>query len=513
MLLFPSGQPRCAFDKNRAAGENPCMANSDFAVVILAAGKGTRLKSSLAKVLHRAGGRALIEHVVRACKPLGARGIYVVVGHQAEQVGAVVTPLGAKTVLQNPQRGTGHALLVARKALGGAKHVLVLPGDAPRIRTETLKALMHAHLDSGATATLLTAILADPTGYGRIIRKENDEASGRVTAVIEQSKLTGNQAEINEVNSSVYCFSLAKLWPAMASLRPNNTHHELYLTDVVAPLAAQNEPVIAQIVSDGTEILGCNTRAELAAVDRGLRMRAAESLMAAGVSIQFPESVVIDPDVTAGPDTFLDAGVQLLGHTRIGANCRIGAGSILNDMVVGDGVLIKPYSVLNASRIANNTQVGPFAHFREAVVLEEGARIGNFVEAKKTTLGKHAKAMHLTYLGDTRVGEESNIGAGTITCNYDGVSKNPTTIGKRVFIGSDSALVAPVRIGDGAYVAAGSVIGENVPPDALAIARGRQTNKPGWARQRRREMANAKSPAKKSKSRPRKAKRARPRRR
>src|SRR5580704_16885731 len=368
------------------------MSNNDLAIVVLAAGKGTRLKSSLAKVLHRAGGRALIEHVVRACKPLGARGIYVVVGHQAEQVGAVVAPLGAKTVLQNPQRGTGHALLVARKALGGAKHVLVLPGDAPRIRTETLKALMHAHLDSGATATLLTAILADPTGYGRIIRKENDEASGRVTAVIEQSKLTGNQAEINEVNSSVYYFSLAKLWPAMASLRPNNTHHELYLTDVVAPLAAQNEPVIAQIVSDGTEILGCNTRAELAAVDRGLRMRAAESLMAAGVSIQFPESVVIDPDVTAGPDTFLDAGVQLLGHTRIGANCRIGAGSILNDMVVGDGVLIKPYSVLNASRIANNTQVGPFAHFREAVVLEEGARIGNFVEAKKNHAGQTRKS-------------------------------------------------------------------------------------------------------------------------
>jgi bifunctional UDP-N-acetylglucosamine pyrophosphorylase / glucosamine-1-phosphate N-acetyltransferase len=512
MLVFPSMRPGSRFDKTGNAGENPSMANSDFAVVVLAAGKGTRLKSNLAKVLHRAGGRTLVEHVVRACKGLGARSIYVVVGHQAEQVTAVVAPLGAKTVLQQPQRGTGHALLAARRAIGGARHVLVLPGDAPRIRTETLKALMRAHVDSGATATLLTAVLSDPTGYGRIIRKEDDAASGRVTAVVEQSKLTDNQGDINEVNSSVYCFSLAKLWPAMASLRPNNAHHELYLTDVVAPLAAQGEPVFAQVASDGTEILGCNTRSELAAVDRGLRLRAAESLMAAGVSIQFPETVVIDPDVTAGSDTFLDAGVQLLGHTRIGANCRIGVGSILSDMTVGDGVLIKPYCVLTASRIAAGAQVGPFAHLREGTVVEEAARVGNFVEIKKSILGRRAKAMHLTYLGDARIGEETNIGAGTITCNYDGMNKNPTTIGRRVFIGSDTALVAPVRVGDGAYVAAGSVISENVPPDALGIARGRQTNKPGWARTRRREMAKGEAPAKNRRSRPRKAKRGKPRR-
>jgi bifunctional UDP-N-acetylglucosamine pyrophosphorylase/glucosamine-1-phosphate N-acetyltransferase len=250
----------------------------------------------------------------------------------------------------------------------------------------------------------------------------------------------------------------------------------------------------------------------LADLDRTLRLRAAESLMASGVSIQFPETVVIDPDVTAGADTVVGADVHLLGRTRIGANCRIGAGSILSDMTVADGVLIKPYCVLHASRIAAGAQVGPFAHFREGVVLEESARIGNFVEVKKTTLGRRAKAMHLAYLGDARVGEDSNIGAGTITCNYDGARKNPTTIGKRVFIGSDTALVAPVRVGDGAYVAAGSVISENVPPDSLAIARGRQTNKPGWARTRRREMANMKAFPKKRKTRARKAKRAKPRR-
>jgi bifunctional UDP-N-acetylglucosamine pyrophosphorylase / glucosamine-1-phosphate N-acetyltransferase len=475
------------------------MANNEFVVVVLAAGKGTRLKSNVAKVLHRAGGRTLVEHVVQACKGLGTRGIRVVVGHQAEQVEAAVIPLGARTVLQNPQRGTGHALLVAKKALGGARHVLVLPGDAPLVRTETLKGLLRAHVDGGAAATLLTAVLADPTGYGRIVRKDSDGSSGRVAAIVEQSRLTGNQGEINEVNSSIYCFSLAKFWPAMAKLRPDNIHRELYLTDAIAALAEQGETVLAQIASEPAEILGCNTRAELAEVDRTFRRRAAEALMANGVSIQFPETVVIDPGVTARPDTFLDAGVQLLGRTRIGANCRIGLGSILSDMTVGDGVTVKPYCVLNASRIASGAQIGPFAHLREQVDVGESARVGNFVEAKKTVLGRRAKAMHLSYLGDARIGEETNIGAGTITCNYDGVHKNPTTIGKRVFIGSDTALVAPVRVGDGAYVAAGSVIVQNVPADALGIARGRQENKIGWARARRREMAKEKAPAKKRK--------------
>ncbi len=485
------------------------MAKNDFAVIVLGAGKGTRLKSNLAKVLHRAGGHSLIEHVVRACKGLGARGIHVVVGRQAEQVEEVVTPFGAKIVLQQPQRGTGHALLVAKRSAGGAHHALVLPGDAPLIRTETLKALMRAHVESGAAATLLTAVLSDPTGYGRIQRRED----GRVAAIIEQAKLTDEQHEINEVNSSIYCFTLAKLWPALAQVRPDNPHRELYLTDAIGVLASHGETVMAQVGSDAGEILGCNTRSELAEVDRKLRRRAADALMAAGVSIQFPESVVIDPEVSVGPDTSLDAGVQLLGKTRIGANCRIGAGSILRDTVVGDDVIVKPYCVVNASKVAARAQVGPFAHFREGVELSEGARIGNFVEAKKTFLGRGAKAMHLSYLGDARIGEGTNVGAGTITCNYDGVRKNPTTIGKRVFIGSDTALVAPVKVGDGAYIAAGSVITENVPPDALAVARGRQTNKLGWARARRRELAATKAPGKKRRAKPRKRAKAKAKRR
>lgn len=465
------------------------MANKDFAIMILAAGKGTRLKSNLAKVLHRAGGRTLVEHVVVASRPLGARSIHVVVGHQADQVAAVVEPLGAKTVLQQPQRGTGHALLVARRALGGAKHVLVLPGDAPLVRTETLQALIRQHREGAAAATILSAVLADPTGYGRIVRRSD----GRVAAIVEQSKLAENQLEINEINSSIYCFASAKLWPAMARLKPDNVHRELYLTDAIALLAQQDETVLAQVAQDSAEVLGCNTRADLAEVDRIFRSRIARKWMAAGVTIQAPETVVIDPDVQIGQDTLVESNVQLLGATRIGENCVIRTGSVVSDCVLAENVVVKPYSILNASRLAAGAQVGPFAHLREAADLRENSRVGNFVEVKKSTIGAGVKAMHLSYLGDSKIGDKTNVGAGTITCNYDGVNKNPTTIGRGVFIGSDTALVAPVRIGDGAYIGAGSVITENVPADALAVGRGRQVNKPGWARRRRRQLASSSS--------------------
>ncbi len=465
--------------------------------MILAAGKGTRLKSNLAKVLHRAGGRTLIEHAVLACKGLGVRQINVVVGHQADDVAAVVAPLGAKTVLQHPQRGTGHAMLAARRALSGARNALVLPGDAPLARTETLASLIRAHRENEATATLLTAVIADPTGYGRVIRGGDD----RVSSIVEQSALAENQREINEINSSIYCFSLEKLWPVLAQLKPNNAHHELYLTDAVGLLTRNGDKVIAQI-GDAEEILGCNTRGELAEADRILRRRITEKLMSEGVSIQFPETVVIDPDARIGADTLIENNVQLLGHTKIGANCVIRSGSVITDCTIGDGVVIKHYSVLNSSHLANSSQTGPFTHFREAVDLREGARIGNFVEVKKSTIGENSKANHLSYLGDAKIGEQTNIGAGTITCNYDGVNKHPTSIGRRVFIGSDTALVAPVRIGDGAYVGAGSVITENVPADALAIARGKQVNKPGWAKKRRKELAAGKKTSSHPKRRP-----------
>jgi bifunctional UDP-N-acetylglucosamine pyrophosphorylase / glucosamine-1-phosphate N-acetyltransferase len=466
----------------------PIMALSDFAVVILAAGKGTRLKSSLAKVLHRAGGLTLLEHVVRACRPLKPRAIVAVVGHQAEQVSAILEPADVQVVIQEPQRGTGHAMLVARRAIGSrAKYALVLPGDAPLVRSETLAELARLHRQGAAAATILSALVERPAGYGRIVRRDD----GSVAAIVEDSALTDDQRVINEINSSIYAFTLDKLWPCLARLRPDNAHRELYLTDTIALLRAQGELVHALVAADADEVLGCNTRADLAAVDSAFRRRKREELMTSGVSMLMPETILIDPEVTVGPDTVLEPGVQLLGKSRIGAGCTIATGSILSDVTLGDHVIIKPYSVMYSSFVADEAQVGPFAHFRGEVRLLEGARVGNFVEVKKSVLGERAKAMHLTYLGDARVGSETNVGAGTITCNYDGVHKNPTVIGRRVFVGSDTALVAPVKVGDGAYIAAGSTITDNIPPDALAIARGRQVNKPGWAAARRREMVAA----------------------
>ncbi|HEY1865681.1 MAG TPA: bifunctional UDP-N-acetylglucosamine diphosphorylase/glucosamine-1-phosphate N-acetyltransferase GlmU [Candidatus Acidoferrales bacterium] len=471
------------------------MALSDFVIVILAAGKGTRLRSGLAKVLHRAGGRTLVEHVVLACEPLKPRAIIAVVGHQADQVSAVLEPLGVQTVVQQPQRGTGHAMLVARRALGRARFAIVLPGDAPLVRTETLAALARMHREANAAATVLSAEKPDPTNYGRILRRPD----GTVDAIVEESALTDDQRGATEINSSIYAFTLEKLWPVLGRLRPANVHRELYLTDAIGLLRAQGETVLARITPDADEVLGCNTRADLAEVDLVFRRRKRAALMDSGVTMQMPETVLVDPDVVVGADSVLEPGVQLLGRTRVGAACTIRTGSILTDATLEDGVLVKPYTIISGSHLAAGTQAGPFAHVREAARLMKAARVGNFVEVKKSVIGERVKAMHLTYLGDARVGNETNIGAGTITCNYDGVHKHPTTIGRRVFIGSDSALVAPVRVGDGAYVGAGSVITENVPADALGLARGRQVNKLRWAAARRRAIAaESRQPAKRT---------------
>jgi bifunctional UDP-N-acetylglucosamine pyrophosphorylase/glucosamine-1-phosphate N-acetyltransferase len=467
----------------------PEMSARDTAIVLLAAGKGTRMRSELAKVLHRAGGLPLVEHVVRACRPLKPAQLLVVVGHQAEEVSAVITSLGAQTVLQQPQRGTGHAMQVARSAIRkSAKLAMVVPGDAPLLRTETLAALLDAHRHGEAAATILTAELNDPIDYGRILR----DSEGRVQAIVEEKSATPEQRAIREVNSSIYCFTLAKLWPCLTALRPENAHRELYLTDVIGLLRQQNERVLAYVAPDSQEILGCNTRAALADVDRIFRARKAAELMESGVTIYLPETVVIDPEVTAGPDTIVEPGVQLLGKTRIGTRCKIQTGSILLDSRVDDEAVIAAYSVLDSCRVWTKAKVGPFSRLRPGSDIRQGAHVGGFVEIKKSVIHEGAKVPHLSYIGDATIGRHSNIGAGTITCNYDGFAKYPTTIGEGVFIGSDTALVAPVRVGSGAYVAAGSTITENVPADALAIARGRQANKPGWAAARRRELAQTK---------------------
>jgi bifunctional UDP-N-acetylglucosamine pyrophosphorylase/glucosamine-1-phosphate N-acetyltransferase len=482
------------------------MSARDVVVVILAAGKGTRLKSSLAKVLHRAGGRTLVEHVARAAFALQPKAVIVVVGHQADAVRSVVEPLGAECVVQEPQNGTGHALLVARETIGArAKFALVLPGDAPLIRTETLAGLLNAHRRGHAAATILSAILHQPAGYGRILRKHD----GTVAAIVEEKALTREQAEIREVNSSIYCFALEKLWPCLEQVRPENVDRELYLTDAIALLDRQGETVLAEVAPDPREILGCNTRAELAEVDRVFRERKRAAVMEAGVTLLLPETVVIDPEVEIGPDTVIEPCVQLLGRTRIGANCVIRTGSVLTDAVLEDNVEVRQHCVLTAVHLCRGVIVGPMAHLREHAELREGARVGNFVEVKKSTLGEGVKSMHLTYIGDATVGKGTNVGAGTITCNYDGVRKNPTTIGERVFVGSNTALVAPVTIGDGAYIAAGSTITEDVPPDSLGIARGRQVNKLGWVTARQKQKTEPPSRPAASRKRARRGKRRR----
>src|SRR4029077_2884830 len=313
--------------------------------------------------------------------------------------------------------------------------------------------------------------------YGRIVR----DAEGRVQAIVEESAATPEQRAIREVNSSIYCFTIEKLWPCLNALRPNNAHRELYLTDAIAVLRERNERVLAQTAAEPAQILGCNTRAQLADADRILRGRKAGELMEAGATIYLPETVVIDPEVTAGPDTVIEPCVQLLGKTRLRARCKIQTGSVLLNTRLDDDATVLAHSILDNSRLGEKASVGPFSRLRPGSDVRAGAHLGNFVEMKNSVIHEGSKAMHLTYLGDSTIGRNSNIGAGTITCNYDGVAKYQTTIGDRVFIGSDVAMVAPVRVGDGAYVAAGSAIPHNVPADALAIARGRQENKPGWA--------------------------------
>jgi bifunctional UDP-N-acetylglucosamine pyrophosphorylase/glucosamine-1-phosphate N-acetyltransferase len=457
-------------------------------VVILAAGKGTRIKSDLAKVLHRAGGRTLLESVLAAVKPLGARDVFVVVGHQAEEVAGVAERAGAKTILQKPQLGTGHAVMAARrKLLRGFSDVLVLPGDAPLIRTESLASLLEWHQQTGAAATLMTAVLPDPTGYGRIVRR-----AAAVERIVEQKSLAPEERSINEVNASMYVFRLPKFFSYLQRLGRNNPHREYYLTDVIGLMRAAGEEVAAYPLADHHEALGANTRAELAEMDGILRRRKAEALMASGVTIYMPDTVMVDADVSVGPDTTIEAGVQLLGRTRIGRGCLIRSYSVLTDTVVDDGATVRPCCLIANSRLGRDTVVGPFAHLRDGAELRPGARVGNYVEVKKSVLAEGVKAMHLTYLGDARIGKKTNVGAGTITCNYDGVRKNPTRIGRNVFVGSGTELVAPVSVGNGAYIAAGSTITENVPAEALGIARERQVNKPGWVRaQKRRQAAEA----------------------
>lgn len=471
--------------------EKKLKSDHGFAVLIMAAGKGTRLKSRRAKVLHEIAGKPLLAHVIKAAQQVvPSRDIYVVVGHQEQVVREAVDSTGVQFVSQPEQRGTGHAVMCSREAIQDYQNVLVLSGDVPLIRPDTIAAVRDFHTENKAAMTILTAEPADPAGYGRMVRAS--AGSNRVTAIVEQKALTPAQQKIREINSGIYAFSTAPLFANIDRLSTDNAHREFYLTDMAALLVRARANVVALKAADPAEVLGANTLAELASLDAELRMRKCQELMASGVSIYRPDTCVIDPDVEIGSDTIIEPFVQVLGASRIGSDCRIRSFSIISDSQLANGVLVRPGCIIDQSQVAAGALLGPYSHLRPASEIGEGAHIGNFVETKKTRLGRGSKANHLTYLGDAQIGENVNIGAGTITCNYDGVHKHVTVIEDGAFVGSDSTLVAPVRIGKGSYIAAGSTITDNVPEDSLALGRARQTVKEDWAKRRRAEKAKAK---------------------
>ena len=449
--------------------------------VILAAGKGTRLKSHTAKVLQRAAGLPLLEHVLRAVAPLQPRATLVVVGHQAEAVELAFAGRGLSFVRQEPQLGTGHALLVARAALPAHGTVLVLSGDVPLLRPRTLAQLLEAHLADGADATLLTAVLDEPGAYGRVLRG----ADGRPQAVVEARDATPEQRACREINVGLYAFEAAALLRALDGLRPENAQGEYYLTDVVAALSADGARLLGAAADDAGEVLGVNTQAELAESARWLRRRRVEELMAAGVVVEDPETTHVGADVAVEADAVLRPFTLLEGRTRVARGAVVGPFARLENVDVGSGAQVLDHCLLRDCCVGPGAAVGPFTHVRPETRIGARAKVGNFVELKKTDLGEGSKAPHLSYLGDATIGSGVNIGAGTITCNYDGTAKYPTRIEDGAFVGSDSTLVAPVTIGAGAYVGAGSTITKDVPAEALAVGRARQVVKEGWARTRR----------------------------
>lgn len=449
----------------------------------MAAGKGTRLKSKHPKVLHEVGGKPLLAHVVAAALRVAApEDIYAIVGHEAQRVRESLAESGINFVLQEPQRGTGHALMSAGASVKDYDNAIVLSGDAPLITPETIVRLRDFHQKYKPAMTILSTRLDNPTGYGRLIRKPRSEL---VAAIVEEKSCNEKQRKLKEINSGFYAFTVKPLLANLEKLKTENPHGEYYLTDMAEVFRKAKQRVMAVSTKNSAEILGSNTRAELAELDAQLRRRKCDQLMAEGVTIFSPETCVIDSEVQVGGDTVIEPFVQLLGKTSIGTDCRIKSYCVIRDSQIGDEVMIRNGCVLDSSRVEKAATLGPYSHVRPGTEIGEGAHVGNFVEIKKVRLGKGSKANHLTYLGDAQIGSGVNIGAGTITCNYDGVNKHKTTIEDGCFIGSDATLIAPVKVGKGAYVAAASCITEDVPADALAIGRTRQVNKEGWAKKKR----------------------------
>ena len=462
---------------------------SDLTAVILAAGEATRMRSSRPKALHLLCGRPLIDYPVRAARALGARPV-VVVGRGAEDVRLALGPEAHAAFVEQAERlGTGHAVLQARAACGeDAGPILVLPADMPLLSEATLRRLVEHHLATKAAATVLTAELADPTGYGRIVRE-----NGRLAAIVEERDATPAQRAIREVGTSAYCFDARCLWSALARVTPQNRQGEYYLTDVIGILRQEGRAIEAVMTADPNEGLGVNDRKQLAALAALMRGRILDRLMAEGVTVLDPATTYVDDTVRIGADTVLHPGAMLEGQTTIGAECVIGPGCHVSQSRIGDRVTLRPYCVLQASLVEEGAQLGPFCHLRPQSHVGAGAKIGNFVELKKSRIGRGAKVPHLSYVGDATLGDKVNFGAGAITCNYDGVDKHETIIGAGAFIGTNSSLVAPLTVGEGAYVGAGSVITKDVPPGALAVARAQQEVREGWVARKRKARSRKKA--------------------
>jgi len=456
----------------------PQAVNPERIAVVLAAGKGTRLRSERPKVLHEVAGRPLLEWVLAAARGAGCRRLLVVVGHGADEVRRRVRGDDVTWVEQREQLGTGHALAQAEPHVTGPAVLLVLSGDVPLVRPATLERLIAAA--AAGWGALATAELAEPGGLGRILADEN----GRIERIVEAADATAEELAIRRVNAGLYALPAPAVFDDLRRLGTDNAKGEHYLTDAMGLAVAAGRPV-ALVAVEAAEALGVNDRRELVAVHRALLARRADELMAAGVTVLEPARTVIEPGVEVGADTVVHPGVALLGRTRIGADCVVHQGAWIRDSTIAAGVEVRPYSVLDGAEVAVGCSVGPFARLRPGSVLMDGAHVGNFVEMKKARLGAGAKASHLAYLGDATVGEGANIGAGVVTCNYDGVAKHPTEIGDGAFVGSDTMLVAPVKVGRGATTGAGSVITQDVPDGALAVGRARQRNIPDWPRRRK----------------------------
>lgn len=449
------------------------------AVIILAAGKGTRMKSEKAKVLHEVGGRPMLSYAIERAKEAGAARTVVIIGHQAEKVREAIPDEGVVFVEQKEQLGTGHAVMQAEKALKGFKgDILILSGDVPLITADTIRGLMGSHLEGKATLTVLTAEPDDPYGYGRIIT----DNKGRIKKIVEEKDATSKERSVREINTGIYCVGSDFLFKALKKVEPKNVQKEYYLTDIVGIAVSEKKTVSTFKAREFKEVMGINSRIELAEAECIMRTKTLEHLMANGVTIINPSNTYISSSVRIDPDTVVYPGAFISGNTVIGRGCSIGPGSIISDTIVGNDVKIKAYSVIEESEVREGAVIGPVAHIRPQTVIEKGAHIGNFVEVKKSTIGEGSKANHLSYIGDATIGKGVNIGAGTITCNYDGFRKYQTIIEDNVFVGSDTQLIAPVRIGKGSLIGAGTTVTEDVPEDSLVTSRVRQETRKGWTK-------------------------------